>query len=259
MKDNSLYKLGGICSVLVGISYIVIGVTEILLPAEYTVEYNARVPLMFFRSNPTLFIGQWSAMLWGAVLALAVIPAVSEYVRNFNEGWVRWTSTLATLGFAVTILDNYWAVVMTAPIANAYFAGNEVTRIALTTPGSAQQIDLRGWLQWGAVGLWVLVVNLLALRHSAWPRRLAYLGIATAVAYFLTFASTAISGLSGIILVVAGVGGVVIGPIWYIWMGVFLYRDNLRVGQRTLKHESKIDSPTSHANEWGGARSRDSS
>jgi uncharacterized protein DUF4386 len=227
MKDNSLYKLGGICSVLVGISYVVIGVTELLLPPEYTVEINARVPLMFFRSNQALFIAQWSAMLWGAVFALAVIPAVSERVRNLNEGWVRWTSALATLGFAVTILDNYWAVVVTPASAAAYFAGSEVTKIAMSVPGSAQQIDVRGWLQWGAVGLWVVVVNLLALRGNIWPRALAYLGLATAVGYFLAFASAAIPSLLGITLLVAGIGGVVIGPIWYIWMGLTLYRNNL--------------------------------
>jgi uncharacterized protein DUF4386 len=236
MKDNSLYKLGGICSMIVGISYLVIGVTELLLPPEYTVEYNARVPLMFFRTNQALFIVQWSAMLWGAVFALAVIPAVSEKVRNFGEGWVRWTSALATLGFAVTILDNYWAVVMTPPIANAYFAGNDVTKIAMTIPGSAQQIDERGWLQWGAVGLWVLVINLLALRGKAWPRILSYLGIATAVGYFMAFASVVIPDLLGITLLVAGIGGVVLGPIWYVWMGLVLYRTNSQA-------ESRVTSP----------------
>ena len=32
MKDNSLYKLGGFASIIVGISYVVIGITTVLLP-----------------------------------------------------------------------------------------------------------------------------------------------------------------------------------------------------------------------------------
>jgi hypothetical protein len=228
MKDNSLYKLGGICSVIVGISYVVIGITELLLSPELSVENNARAPIMFFESNRVLLLTQWSAMAWGAVFALAVIPAVSEKVRHLNEGWVRWTSTLATLGFAVTILDNYWAIVMTPDIAIAYVAGGEAVRAALSVPGAPQFIDIQGWLGYGAVGLWILVVNLLALRGNILPRLLAYLGIAVAIAYFLVNASTAFLGLRGIILVLAGIGGVVLGPIWYVWMGLILYRTSLQ-------------------------------
>ena len=235
MKDYSLYRLGGVCSVLVGVSYVVIGVTELLMPQEYTLEQNARVPLMFFQENQALFIGQWSAMLWGAVLALAVVPAVSAKVQVLSEGWVRWTSTLATLGLAVTIIDNYWAVVLTPAIARTYMAGNEVTRIAMNTPGSALQIDVRGWLQWGAVGLWVLVVNILALRANTWPRLLSYLGIATAIGYLLVLASAVIPALSGIILLVAGIGGIVLGPIWYGWMGVMLLRTGRQAENATSK------------------------
>jgi uncharacterized protein DUF4386 len=229
MKDRSVSRLGGVCSILVGISYVVIGVTELLLPPEYTAQNNARVPILFFGPNQMLLMAQWSAMAWGAVFALAVIPAISGKVQALNEGWVRWTSTLATLGFAVIIIDNYWALVVTPSIAAAYAAGNATTRIALDLPGVAQVTDAKGWLGYGAVGLWVLVVNVLALRGNVWPRLLAYLGIASAVGYFLVLASMVIPNFSSMALVVAAIGGVVIGPIWYIWMGLTLYRDNSRL------------------------------
>jgi len=226
MKDNSLYKLGGICSVVVGVSYAVIGITELLLTPELTVENSAASPFMFFETNQGLLLTQYWAMALGAVFALAVIPAVCEKVRNLNEGWVRWTSTLATLGFAVTILDNYWAIVMTPARAAAYVAGSEAIRATLTVPGAPQFIDVQGWLGFGAVGLWVLVVNLLALRGSILPRLLAYLGIAVAIAYFLVVSSLVFPNLRGMILVAAGIGGVVLGPIWYIWIGLILHRNH---------------------------------
>jgi hypothetical protein len=96
------------------------------------------------------------------------------------------------LGFAVTILDNYWAIVWTPRLAITY--------------------------------QWILVVSLLALRGNAFPRLLAYLGIAAAIAYFLVVISMVFPDVRGMILVVAGIGGVVLGPIWYIWMGVILHR-----------------------------------
>src|SRR5215510_185202 len=142
MKDDSLYKLGGICSILVGISYVIIGITGLLESRALTVENNAQQPIMFWDSNRNIILTQYWAMALGAVFALAVIPAVSEKVRNLNEGWVRWTSSLATLGFAVTVLDNYWAIIMTPRLAIAYQTGDQALRDALTVPGAPQMIDI---------------------------------------------------------------------------------------------------------------------
>lgn len=224
MKDNSLYRLGGFCSILVGISYAVIGITTLLLPPELTAQNNVRPSIMFFEANRALLMTQWSAMAWGAVFALAVVPAVSERVRHLGEGWIRWTSALAMLGFAVTILDNYWAIVRTPALAAAYYAGNDVTRMALDLPSSPQFIDIQGWLGYGAVGLWMLVVNVLAWRGRMWPRALVYLGLAGAIGYFVAVASAVVPNMLAAILVVAGVGAIVVGPIWYVWMGLHLCR-----------------------------------
>jgi len=225
MKDDSLYKLGGICSILVGISYVIIGVTGLLESRALTVENNAQQPIMFWDSNRTILLTQYWAMALGAVFALAVIPAVSEKVRNLNEGWVRWTSSLATLGFAVTILDNYWAIIMTPRLAIAYQTGDQALRAALTVPGAPQMIDIQGWLGYGAVGLWVLVISLLALRGNVFPRLLAYLGVVIAIAYFLIVVTMIFPDIRGLILIIAGIGGIVLAPLWYGWIGLILYRN----------------------------------
>jgi hypothetical protein len=224
MKDNSLYKLGGIASVIVGISYAIIGMTELLLPPTLTVENSAASPFVFFEANRGLLLTQYWAMFVGALFALAVIPAVGEQVRHGHEGWVRWSSTLATLGVAVTILDNYWAIVMTPARAAAYLSDNQMVQIALTVPGAPQFIDVQGWLGFGAVGFWVLVVNLVALRSQHLPRLLAYVGLAVALAYFLVVATMVLPDLRAMILVVAGIGGAVLAPIWYLWLGLLLHR-----------------------------------
>ena len=227
MKDNSLYKLGGIASILLGISYVVIGITGFLLPPNLGGMPDIQSPFMYFEANKTMLLTNWWATLIGAVFALAVIPAVSATVQYMNEGWVRWTTTLAIIAFAVAILDNYWAIVYTAARANAYLHGSEATRATLTVPGAPQWIDVQGWLANGAVGLWGLVVSILALRGNAWPKGLAYLGIGGALLYFLALASSVVPNL-----VVSGTGawigiiGAVYAPIWFTWMGIFLRRKN---------------------------------
>ena len=57
------------------------------------------------------------------------------------------------------------------------------------------------------------------------PGLLAYLGIASTIAYFPFLASMFTPNLRGMILVVAGIGSVVLGPIWYIGMGLILSRN----------------------------------
>ena len=227
MKDNSVNRLGGIASVLVGISYVVIGITGILIPPNLSGVPDVQSPFMYWEANKTLLLTQWWALLIGAVFALAVIPAIAATVQHLNEGWVRWTSTLATIAFAVVILDNYWSIVYTSARANAYMTGTEAIRATLTVPGAPQWIDVQGWLANGAVGLWTLVVSLLALRNKIWPKRLAYLGILAALIYFLALAASVIPALvlSGAIVVVAGIA-TVFAPIWFTWIGLFLYRNS---------------------------------
>jgi hypothetical protein len=223
MKDNSLYKLGGISSMLVGFSYLVIGITGVLIPSILSGVPNAQSPFMYYQENKIMLLTNWWALLLGAVFALAVIPAVSQTVQHLNEGWVRWTSTLATIAFAVVILDNYWSIVYTTARANAYVTGTEAMRAVLTVPGSPQWIDVQGWLAYGAVGLWALVISLLALRGNVWPKGLANLGIVGAFIYFLALAASVIPGLvvSGAGTAIAGIGAV-FAPIWYGWMGIHL-------------------------------------
>ena len=225
MKDNSLYKLGGVASIVVGISYAVLGITTVLLPPNLSGVPSAQSPFMYFEANRGLLMTNYWAFTIGAIFALAMIPAVSATVQHLNEGWVRWTASLATLGFAVSILDNYWAIIETPARAAIYISGTEAIRAALSIPGEPQAIDVQGWLANGGVGLWVLVIGLLALRGKVFPKGLAYLWIFGAFAYFTALAASIIPdlSLSGMVIVISGLGAV-LGPIGYGWMGIHLWR-----------------------------------
>jgi len=77
------------------------------------------------------------------------------------------------------------------------------------------------WLGFGVVGIWVLVVNGLALRATTLPTPLAYLGIALGLIYWLG----ALSGIIGqpiIAELATGLGGALLAPLWYIWVGRIL-------------------------------------
>ena len=226
MKNNTLSKLGGTCAILLGISYIVVGITYVLLPAEQRAGGDPAKFLPSFAQSPTLLTIQYWAFALGAVLALAAVPAISESVRSASEGWVRWTSNLAFLGFAVTAIDTFRMLGLQPVRAAAYVAGDTATKAVLAAPGYLAGLDVQGWLGFGGVGLWVLVVSWLVLRGSTWPKPLAYLGIAVAILYWLVVAGLAL-GVETLVAVAAGVGGIIGAPIWYIWAGLTLRRASM--------------------------------
>ena len=221
MKDNTLSKLGGTLSILVGISYVIIGVAYVLAPADQKPGANATQLFPSLAQNPTWVLIEYWAFALGALLALGAVLAISETVRGANEGWLRWASNLAIVGFAVTAV-NYFRLLAVQPLrAMAYVAGDASTKAALVADQSSLSLDPQGWLGFGAVGLWVLVVSLLALRGNVWPKPLVYLGIAVAIAYWLVVTGFVL-GIETLILIAASLGGIILGPIWYIWAGVRL-------------------------------------
>lgn len=195
MPDSSIRKLGGTCAILVGVSYLVFGITTLLDPSQ-----SAAAGWQTLIQSPTLFlVGRWSIVI-GALLALAMVPAVAQWLELTNIGWVNWLSKIAYLGFFVTALASVQAISI-----NVLYAS----------------IDPSNFLVLGCVGLWVLGVNVLGLRSESWPKPLAYLGLAVALFYGIALAGN-VFGVPILFTVAAGLGGVVLGPIWYIWLGRLL-------------------------------------
>jgi len=222
MKGNKLFKLGGICSILVGISYIVVGITYILVPVELRPGANPAAFLTSFAQNPLMSILMYWAFALGAVFAIAAVLSVSEMVLPLSEGWVRWTSNLAIIGFAVTALNYFRYLGYYPTMAATYATGDAATKAATEASQSVLALDPNGWLIFGGVGLWFLVVNLLALSGNTWPKTLSYVGIAGAIAYWLVVAGYVFQMY--ILISVAAAASIVIAPIWYIWAGLTLQK-----------------------------------
>lgn len=156
MKDNSLSKLGGACSILVGVSYLLLGVLVVFqLPElrQAAMAGNMGRYLELTAQRHGDIVSEGIVYIVGAALALAVVPAVSARLGTENEGWVRWVSTLAVIGFAVTLIGNLRAITLEPLRAAAYAAGDASTRAALAASVPIRgDLDPQTWLQFGAVG-----------------------------------------------------------------------------------------------------------
>ena len=223
MEGKKLLKLGGICSILVGISYLVVGITYVLGPAEQRPGATSADFLTSFAQDPLMSTLMYWAFALGAVFAIAVVLAISEMMLSASEGWVRWTSNLAVIGFAVTALDYFRFLALYPAMAATYAAGDAVIKTATEASQFALSLDPYGWLMFGAVGLWFLVVNLLAINENSWPKILAYVGIAGGIAYLLVVAGYVLQIYT--LNLIAAVGAIIIGPIWYIWTGLRLQQE----------------------------------
>jgi hypothetical protein len=222
MKDNSMAKLGGVCSILLGGSYILVGLFHSLIPMEQrAAATNPGAFYISFNQSPTFSLLEWWALALGALLAFGAVPAISERVRMVAEGWVRWVTGLALLGFATVAMIEFHNIARHPIVASIYVQSPEVARAAIAAE-PLLFIDPHGWLRFGVVGLWLLTVNVLAIRGGIGPRVLGYLGIAGAFLYWMLVAGFVTSNETFIALV-AIVGGALVS-LWYIWTGVLVYR-----------------------------------
>lgn len=91
MKDKSLSQVGGTCSILLGISYLLIGIIYLRLPAAQRPGIDPAQFLQSFAQSPQPLTFYYWVFALGSLLAFAAVIAISEVVRPANEGWVRWT------------------------------------------------------------------------------------------------------------------------------------------------------------------------
>jgi len=200
------------------------GIAYLLLPPAQKVTGDPAAFLSSFAENNTMVTLQyWSFALTG-LLGLAVVLAISERARSVSEGWVRWTSHLAVVGFAFIALQYFRYMSIYPERAAAFVAGDEVTKAAIAANQSLVGVDPNGWVTYGFIGIWFLVVNLLALSGDIWPKFLSYVGIVGAIAYGIVVAGLA--SQQEILVTIAAGAAVIVAPIWYIWAGVVLRQSN---------------------------------
>jgi hypothetical protein len=209
------------CAVGAGILTATAAATYLLLPSDQRVAVKGTVLLPSFAADQlTLKAEFWQLALVG-VLGLGLVPALVKLVAGGFDGLVRWFANIALVGYAVMAVSYFLTLGRLPKVAEAYVAGDEPTRAALLATWRSS-LDLQAYWQFVAIGLFILVFSLVALRLARLPAALCYLGIGLAVLHFLAPLGVGISEPSFITGVVAV--ATVTAPIWYVWTGVVTWR-----------------------------------
>jgi hypothetical protein len=120
---------------------------------------------------------------------------------------------------------------ITGALGSAIHGGFDLSN-ALHPPANANldlpsQIDPRGMLTFGLVGLGLWVVAWLVVRGKRLPTGLGYLGYVTGALLIVVYAARLIvvDVTSPVVLVPALLAGFLASPIWYVWLGLSLWRN----------------------------------
>jgi hypothetical protein len=223
MIEKSVSKLGSICSILLGTSYVMVGVFHTLSPVEHRISSGPEVFLPAIASGFSFSFLVTLSFAFGSVVAFAAIPAIAERFLSLNPGLVLWTRNLSLLGYAALAINEFTILARWPSLANAYVQGDASIR-AVISAEPLVLLDHQGWLMYGAVGLFIFVISALALRHKAMPMVLAYIGLAAGVLFWFVIAGFILESET-LISLAAGLGGVVLVPAFYIWIGLLMGRE----------------------------------
>ena len=225
MRERGPLATGGVCAMALAVSYVVAGATYLVLPADQKGGTILHEPARYLESvarGSAWLVANHLALGIGALFGIAVVIAVWSWTRRVAPGWMPWLSALGALGFAVTAVDNFQIAALDPMRAADFSRADAIGRSAMAATNSLVSIDPQMWLSFGLTGGWILAVSWVVARRRLLPRLHAWLGALAAASYlFIEIAS--VTGTPELLVISAGLGGLVVGPVWYTWLGVALW------------------------------------
>ncbi len=154
------------------------------------------------------------ALLANGLLATAVMVGLYERVKSAGASFALWALLLG----------------IGAGVGAALHGGYDLAAVlhphAPVDPSLPSQTDPRGLLTFGASGIGLWIFAWLILRKSDLPRALGYLGYVVAALEIVLYLGRLIvlDASNPVIVVPALLAGFIATPIWYVWLGVSLWR-----------------------------------
>jgi hypothetical protein len=153
-------------------------------------------------------------LLLGGLFSTAALTGLYQRVRETESGF-------ALLGFLLGLSG-----ALGSAIHGGYNLANAIQPPASTLADLPSSIDPRGLLTFGMGGLGLFVLSWLMAQEMKFPRRLAYLGYLSAVLMIILYFGRLIivQATNLAIVVPALLEGFIVNPLWYLWLGLTLAR-----------------------------------
>jgi hypothetical protein len=196
---SSFQRFAGYCAMATGIGGFLYSVAFVLLS----------------RAKADLGLGlSWVILLAGAGLAMPVLLALYEHLRQVEPPLALLALLFSALGFSGAIMHAGYE------IANIIHLGK--------SPASdvASQVDPRGLLTFGLTGVGLLLFSWLMGRSPRYSAGLSRLGILTGALMIIVYLArlTVYSPTNPLVLIGAGLTGFIVSPLFFLWLGRSLLR-----------------------------------
>lgn len=210
---------GGAAMVLAALTALA-AIAYVLLPAEQRLGVPGRQLLPSFAANPMPLQLEMGLLTLMGVVGLAVVRPIRKMVGG-DDPWLRWASMLAVVGYAIGAVGNSLVMGKLPGIASAFVAADESGKQVIAAFWRTT-LDPFGLWQFGAVGVWFLVIGIVAYRSSALSALGVYLAVAAGAAHLAIPVVLVLSAQSAL-AILALVAALVI-VVWFSWLGLLMWR-----------------------------------
>ena len=202
MSDRSFVRFGGLAGILLAL-------TSWAAVVAYYGAASAGQDLVQLESVQLLYalVGFW---------AMFAVVAVHWIARRQGEAWSLFTALVGLVAAVLTMVSSLYPIAFTRNVLR------QPIDVAQPLPTSVTATDPLNIVTFGLTGLWFLLANLLLWRAPV-SRRLAALGFAAAIDLVAAFLAV-LSAQGSLAASAALIAGAVVGPIYWLWLGITLRR-----------------------------------
>jgi hypothetical protein len=199
MQSTSFERFGGLCALLAGVVGFLYSVAFIVISRQAP-ELGGLLSALF--------------LMLGGLLVSAALVAIYHRLRETDAAFALWALLLGLVG------------AVGATIHGGYDLANAIHPPASTNADLPNAIDPRGLLTFGVAGIGMFAIAWLIGRGGGFPKALGYLGYVLAILLIVIYLGRLIvlQATSPLIVVPALLTGFLVNPIWYIWVGIILWR-----------------------------------